>query len=391
MDYTKILKRAWDNVWSYRALWVFGVLLAITTTNGFLLAQDYNQDGNNPMRNSIRLTEHMYFNFPGEGVRIDLSTPGEPMIDFDPDLVDLPAISIGRVAEETIGNIWAIFYTAAAVLILVVVAGAIFRYTSEAALIRMVDETEDSGQKLSVGQGLRLGWSRTAWRLFLIDLAIFLPLFLAFILLFTLSISPMMLWLSGSVGAGVFGTALSVGLLFIYGMLVFAIVVALSPLMPLFRMVCSVEGVGVRASIRQGLRLISRHFVEVIVVWLIWIGTRLAWMLALIPIFILLLPVTLLFILAGTVMVGTPAAVLGGLLSTGMAGIAPWIISLIIFLPLFFMVAFAPLYFLSGLVEVFKTSTWTLAYRQLRVLESQAEKSPTAPSEKVIPATQAAG
>jgi hypothetical protein len=39
-------------------------------------------------------------------------------------------------------------------------------------------------------------------------------------------------------------------------------------------------------------------------------------------------------------------------------------------LPLFLAVTFAPITFLSGLVEVFKSSFWTLSYREFRPLES---------------------
>ena len=31
MNYTKALKRAWETTWRYRALWIFGVILALTT------------------------------------------------------------------------------------------------------------------------------------------------------------------------------------------------------------------------------------------------------------------------------------------------------------------------------------------------------------------------
>ena len=34
MDYTKILKRALHTVWNYRALWIFGIILALTTGGG---------------------------------------------------------------------------------------------------------------------------------------------------------------------------------------------------------------------------------------------------------------------------------------------------------------------------------------------------------------------
>jgi len=34
MEYGKILKQAWKNVTGYRALWIFGILLALTTATG---------------------------------------------------------------------------------------------------------------------------------------------------------------------------------------------------------------------------------------------------------------------------------------------------------------------------------------------------------------------
>ena len=34
IDFGKILKRAWHILWNYRILWIFGILLAITTGGG---------------------------------------------------------------------------------------------------------------------------------------------------------------------------------------------------------------------------------------------------------------------------------------------------------------------------------------------------------------------
>ena len=61
------------------------------------------------------------------------------------------------------------------VMMVVGIVLAIARYVSETAVIRMVDEYETSGNKMTVRQGFRIGWSRTAWRLFLINLIVNLP------------------------------------------------------------------------------------------------------------------------------------------------------------------------------------------------------------------------
>ncbi len=34
MDYGKVLKRAWETTWRYRALWIFGIIIALTTASG---------------------------------------------------------------------------------------------------------------------------------------------------------------------------------------------------------------------------------------------------------------------------------------------------------------------------------------------------------------------
>ena len=49
-----------------------------------------------------------------------------------------------------------------------------------------------------------------------------------------------------------------------------------------------------------------------------------------------------------------------------------WIIGAIFGLPLFILVTASPIIFLSGLVEVFKSSFWTLSYREFRPLASVA-------------------
>jgi hypothetical protein len=54
----------------------------------------------------------------------------------------------------------------------------------------------------------------------------------------------------------------------------------------------------------------------------------------------------------------------------------PWIAGAAIGVPIFLAVIILPALFLSGLMEVFKSSTWTLTYRELTALETtQVEAS----------------
>jgi hypothetical protein len=47
----------------------------------------------------------------------------------------------------------------------------------------------------------------------------------------------------------------------------------------------------------------------------------------------------------------------------------PWILAGVVGLPIFVLLIAAPWIFLGGLMEVFKSSVWTLSYRELRALE----------------------
>jgi len=253
--------------------------------------------------------------------------------------------------------------------------GTIARYVAEAALIRMVNATEESGERLSVGQGFRLGWSRSAWRLFLIDLATTLPVRLALAVLFLLALSPLLLWVSGSAAAGVVGTLFTTMLFFLVVVVAIAASAVLSLLIHTIRRACAIEGLGVLASIRRGLAVARAHLKEVLAVWLMWIGVHLAWMVLAVPAMILIFPATLFFLVVGAVLGGLPAVTVGALLSPFLGDVAPWIVGAIVGLPIFILVMSAPMLFLSGLVEVLKSSTWTLAYRDLRALESAAPQT----------------
>ena len=84
---------------------------------------------------------------------------------------------VGLPKEDLTTLIWiaVIFVVFSMILGLVV---AVARYVAETAVIRMVDEYENTGTKMTVRQGFRIGWSRTSWRLFLINLLVNLPLIL---------------------------------------------------------------------------------------------------------------------------------------------------------------------------------------------------------------------
>jgi hypothetical protein len=163
------------------------------------------------------------------------------------------------------------------------------------------------------------------------------------------------------------------GLFVLVVLLRIAVRMALSLLMQVIRRACALEGLGVMASIRRGWIVVRDNLVATVVTWIIWIGMRLAWMVAFVPIMVILFPVTLIFILGGAVLGGVPALVIGGALTPILSGPVPWIVGAVAGLPIFVVVTMVPMLLVSGWVEILKSSTWTLAYRELR---AQARVAP---------------
>jgi hypothetical protein len=369
MNYGKILKRTWQVVSSHRALWIFGAILALTTINGFYFGHDWNQDEERKGI-AVKITKDNTIYIPGDGLTIDLTGPRGISIWFDDgghqrELRELKNLFTGVVPREVRAGLMALGIVLAGMLMVGIVA----RYVAEAALIRMVNQTEERGEKVGLRQGLRLGFSRSAWRMFLIDLTINLPVTLAFLLLFVLALAPLGLWASRSTVAGVTGTLLSTGLLFLWVILLMAVNAVLSLLMQVVRRACGVEDLGAWASIRRGIVTLRSHLREVGLIWLIWLFIRLLWMLATIPVLIVLSPILLLSVLGGAALGVVPALVVGALLTPFLTGPFPWIVGAVVALPIFIVVTLAPMLLLGGLVEVGKSSLWTLAYRELLALE----------------------
>ena len=82
--------------------------------------------------------------------------------------------------------------TFAVMLAVLILLGTIARYVAETSLIRMVDETEQTGKHLGIWTGLRRGFSLRAGRLFLLDLAIALFAALALAVVFGAAVAPVL-------------------------------------------------------------------------------------------------------------------------------------------------------------------------------------------------------
>jgi hypothetical protein len=369
MDYVKILKRAWETTWRYRALWVFGIILALTTASGGSPGDGGGGGGNGG--NSGGFYPPGRYTWP----------PGK----FPWPLRDIPW---PEVPSNIVTMLIVVGVGLACVMLLLFVVGTIARYVAETALIRMVDDHEETGQKRSIREGFRMGWSRDSFRLFLIKLLITLPTVAAFILLLLITGAPLLLWLTRSTALGVIGTVAAVGLFFLFIFLAIIVGTVLSLLIKFFWRACVLEGLGVTDSIRHGFDMVRRHLKDVVIMWLIMVGIHIGWIIALISISILLIPVILLLIVVGGIVGGLPALAVWGLTSIFFEGVVPWILAALIGAPIFILIVAVPWLFLGGLMEVFKSSVWTLTYRELCALESLEMATEIPPVTETQPETE---
>jgi hypothetical protein len=328
----RVLKQAWRLLWSNRALWVFGILLALTTASG---GNAFSGGGNGRGNNNQSASD---WQLP----------PGWPSVS---EWMTPPVRNALIAAGIGLG----------CVIVLLIVASAVARYVSELALIRMVNQHEDTGEPLAVRQGFRLGWSRAAWRLWLIDLLIGVPAALAAMLLLAVAASPLLLWITRNTAAGVIGTVAAIGLSFLAILVIIAAAVALNLIVLFARRACALEGLGVTASVRRGYAMLRRNLKDVGIMWLIMAGVHIGWPIALAPVVILLIAV-------GVLLGGGLLLAVRGLTGLALSDMAAWIVAGVSGGVVFMMVLAVPLVFLGGLKETYLSSTWTLTYRELRAL-----------------------
>jgi hypothetical protein len=344
MDYVGVLKRAWEITWNYRALWVFGIILALTTAGG-----SYSGGQSTGQQMQYRLEDE-----PFEDLGRWLFGPGG--------IREFRAVAIPTIAA-LVGGL-------CCVGLLFIVAGTVARHVAEVATIQMVHDYERTGEKRTVREGFKLGWSRSALRIFLIGLVISVPTAIVIAVMFVVVGAPALLWLTENTTAGIIGTIATVALFFPVLFLVIAVGTALNVLQRFFWRACVLEGLGVLDAIREGFGLVRRHLKEVGVMWLIMVGLGIAWVILFIPVLILLLPVLIVAGVVGLVLGGVPAVLLGLLASLLFEGAVPWILAAVLGLPIFFFILGLPMLLVSGLVEVFKSSVWTLTYGDLHSLDS---------------------
>jgi hypothetical protein len=370
MDHVKILKRAWHILWSYRALWVFGLILALTAGSSA---------GNNNNVNYSSDSSNQGFEAPlpedwREAIGEAFAEAGTAFADLIEEGLDTLGVSQGELT--------ALLWIGAIFIVLMLVVGigmAIARYVSETAVIRMVDEYEATDAKMTVREGFRIGWSRTSWRLFLINLIVNLPVFLLLVVLVVAGFMIYNMVAGRGDNIAIAGIVGVIGVVFLTIFVVVILSIILRLLRHFFWRVCALEEVGVRESLRRGFALVLENWKNIGLMWLIMIGLGIAWILVSFIAVILTIPVVLVTSVIGAIVAAIPGLLLVGLFNLFLNGYLPWIAGGIFVLPLFFLIAFLPWGLLTAWQLIYSSTVWTLTYREIKALPSQASEMEAAP------------
>lgn len=340
MDHTRVLKRAWEILKQYRVLWVFGLILALTTASSGPQASYQLSERDIPSEYQYQIPEG--------------STPQEAIEAFVRELS-------GGAWQPRAGTVIGVIVLLILVILALSVIATVARYVSEASMIRMVDTYETTGEKLRFREGWRLGWSREAWRLFLIDLVIFIPGFVGVILLIGLVALPLLLLVSGDGVSSVVGVVIFIGLLFLVIFVLIIVAALLSLLERFFRRVCVLEKVGVWEALRRGFAMVKQNWKDVGIMWLIMVGISIGFS-------IVMAPIVFLLIAGGALAGGGVGLLVHGLAGLMMGNVGAWIVAGLIGISIFILVIAIPASLLNGMKEVYVSSAWTLTYRELQAI-----------------------
>jgi hypothetical protein len=328
MRQTEIVKRAFRLTFRYPVLWIFGILIALTTGGGGGGGANYN------------------FGRNGGGGNV-------------PPIPGLERMGPGAWAR--------IALLCCCVLLVVIVVTVILQYVARTALYRMVDQIEESGGKPTWRQGFRLGWSNRAFRLFLLELILVLAVVVAAIILLAAAASPLLLLLIHSPAARWVGIGLTVALMLFVLLILLVVVAALSVLKQFWSREIVLADRGIGEAFACGYRLVRDRVKDVGLMWLLLVAIGIGWGLV-------MLPIAFVVILA--------AVGLGAGMGFGVYGITRSILwGVVAGLPVFLVIVIVPLTCLQGVYTVFDSSAWTLAYREVLHHNGQAGDVPaTAPT-----------
>jgi len=365
MNTTKIFRNSWSLMLRYKALWIFGVILTLTTVSFgslLLLSDNENLNDRTLVNWEISAKDKTWIK---ENFGLDLPLSYTLQVADLRFRLDDPSLSTQEIAR-----LLNIGITVIAVLLVLLVVTLVLRYTAEAALINMVNDQQNGNEEYGARKGWSLGFSTSALKLFLIDLVVYSLLLMLTLLLVLPGLLPVLIAINGSPAAITIGVLLMISLMLVSVAAMIVMWIAGMVTVQLARRASCLEGLGVLASIWRGFRLMRAQLGGVGLTWLVIVGLDLVY-----P--ILVAPVGILLAAAGLAVSGLLALVLGALLALVLAKTIAWTIAIIVGVVLLVLAVAIPMTLLGGLREVFKSSAWTLTFRE--AVRNQSIKSPSAP------------
>jgi hypothetical protein len=314
MNYSDIIKRAARLTWRYKVLWILGILLALSSSGGGN-SITYTFSGNNGGMSGMAPPMFPDWRFPDPGV------------------------------------IAGFLLLCCCLLVVLVAVLTIVQYVARTGLYRAVDQIEASGAAPTWREGLRLGWSNRAVRMFLLDLLVGIVAFMVIMGLLLLAASPLLLLLFDNQALSVIGVIATVALSLLMVLLTIALALVISVLQQFWRRQIALDDRTIGEALSLGTQMARRKAGDVAILWLLMAVIGVLFAIVLIPVMI------------GLIMLG--AAIGGGL------GLAVYSLfdsvgwAVLLGLPIFMVITVVPLIFVQGIYLVFESSAWTLAYRDL--------------------------
>ncbi len=324
MNYTQLVKRAYEITRRHKVLWIFGILLALTSGGGGGGGWGGRGGG-------------------GDG-------RGSPIPGFPSQFPGLDRLGLGRVDWQAITGL---IVACCCILFIVAIIAVIVNYVARTALYRSVDQIEATGAAPTWREGFRLGWSNRSLRLWLLDLIVGIPFAIGALLLLGLGATPLLLLLVDSSAAKVLAVVATVGLEF----LVIVALIIVGVLLGIFGQFWSREIAladrSIGAALTSGYAAARRRLKHAGGMWLLLFGLGLAFGVVFLVIFLIVL------VLAGAVGGGI------GLIVHTLTQSVGW--AVVLGLPFFLVILIVPTVFVQGLWMVFESSAWTLTYREITV------------------------
>jgi hypothetical protein len=331
VDYLDLLKRAFKITWRYRPLWVFGFFLALCSGGGG----------------------------GGGGGNFNISGRAGDFGDFS-GLPEIPSPDPKLIIALAVG----VF----CLIILLVIISAVVQAVARTALIGMVQQIDET-EAVTVKTGWQFGWSKRAWRVFLVGLVIGIPVVVVAILLILLALSPLLLLIAGKTALTVTAIILTIVAVLFVILILILISVVITPLLELSYRQTALTERGVIDSLGDTFGLIKQRFKDVALVWLLMVGLGIGWGLVAL---VIVLPVSLII---GLIVGGIPAGLV--YLISG-----SWLGAAVTGAPLGILVLILVTSFITGLYLTYRSTVWTLTY--LNITETGAGDS--TPEEPPAPA-----